>query len=48
MELPVAVTLLDALAQDSRLQAYRLLVQAGPEGMAATEIATASTAGCTA
>jgi ArsR family transcriptional regulator, arsenate/arsenite/antimonite-responsive transcriptional repressor len=33
------VTALSALAQDSRLQVYRLLVQAGPEGMAATEIA---------
>src|SRR6266704_554279 len=39
MELKNAVTLLGALAQDSRLQVYRLLVQAGPEGMAATEIA---------
>jgi DNA-binding transcriptional ArsR family regulator len=39
MELMNAVTLLGALAQDSRLQVYRLLVQAGPEGMAATEIA---------
>jgi len=39
MELKHAVTLLGALAQDSRLQVYRLLVQAGPEGMAATEIA---------
>jgi len=39
MELKSAVTLLGALAQDSRLQVYRLLVQAGPEGMAATGIA---------
>jgi ArsR family transcriptional regulator len=39
MELESAITLLGALAQDSRLQVYRLLVQAGPEGMAATEIA---------
>ncbi len=39
MELKNAVTLLGAIAQDSRLQVYRLLVQAGPEGMAATEIA---------
>lgn len=39
MEFKSAVTLLGALAQDSRLQVYRLLVQAGPEGMAATEIA---------
>jgi len=33
------VEALGALAQDTRLQAYRLLVQAGPEGVAATEIA---------
>jgi DNA-binding transcriptional ArsR family regulator len=39
MESNDAVALLGALAQDSRLQVYRLLVQAGPEGMAATEIA---------
>jgi ArsR family transcriptional regulator, arsenate/arsenite/antimonite-responsive transcriptional repressor len=39
MESTMAVRLLGALAQDSRLQVYRLLVQAGPEGMAATEIA---------
>jgi ArsR family transcriptional regulator len=30
---------LGALAQDSRLQVYRLLVQAGPEGLAASDIA---------
>src|SRR5215470_277020 len=39
MESKTAVGALSALAQDSRLQVYRLLVQAGPEGMAATEIA---------
>jgi ArsR family transcriptional regulator, arsenate/arsenite/antimonite-responsive transcriptional repressor len=39
MESKDAVTALSALAQDSRLRVYRLLVQAGPEGMAATEIA---------
>jgi len=33
------VEVLGALAQDSRLQVYRLLVQAGPEGIAASEIA---------
>ena len=27
------------MAQDSRLEVYRLLVQAGPDGMAASEIA---------
>lgn len=41
MESTTAVTALAALAQDSRLQVYRLLVQAGPEGMAASEIAEA-------
>lgn len=33
------VAALAALAQDSRLAVYRLLVQAGPEGMPATRIA---------
>lgn len=35
----MAVESLGALAQDSRLQVYRLLVQAGPEGLAASDIA---------
>src|ERR1700761_8551276 len=39
MESKSAVTALSALAQESRLGVYRLLVQAGPEGMAASEIA---------
>ncbi len=39
MESHAAVVALSALAQDSRLQVYRLLVQAGPEGIAASEIA---------
>jgi ArsR family transcriptional regulator len=39
MESKAAVEALGALAQESRLQVYRLLVQAGPEGMAASEIA---------
>ncbi len=39
MESKHAVTALAALAQESRLQVYRLLVQAGPEGIAASEIA---------
>jgi len=39
METRVAVGALGALAQDSRLHVYRLLVQAGPEGLAASEIA---------
>src|SRR5215471_8728496 len=34
-----AVTTLAALAQDNRLEIFRLLVQAGPEGMAAGQIA---------
>jgi DNA-binding transcriptional ArsR family regulator len=33
------VTALAALAQESRLAVFRLLVQAGPQGMAATRIA---------
>jgi ArsR family transcriptional regulator len=39
VEQKAAVRALGALAQDSRLQVYRLLVQAGPEGLAASEIA---------
>src|SRR5688572_9562885 len=39
MESKAAVEALGALAQDSRLQVYRLLVQAGPEGIAASDIA---------
>lgn len=39
MESTTAVEALAALAQDSRLQVYRLLVQAGPEGIAASELA---------
>jgi ArsR family transcriptional regulator, arsenate/arsenite/antimonite-responsive transcriptional repressor len=36
-----AVAALAALAQEHRLEVYRLLVQAGPEGMAAGEVASA-------
>jgi DNA-binding transcriptional ArsR family regulator len=36
-----AIIALAALAQDHRLEAYRLLVQAGPEGMPAGEVAAA-------
>lgn len=36
-----AVTALAALAQESRLAAFRLLVQAGPAGLAASKIAEA-------
>lgn len=38
MENKTAVTALAALAQDSRLAIFRLLVQAGPEGLAARKI----------
>jgi DNA-binding transcriptional ArsR family regulator len=40
METNNAVTALAALAQDNRLDIYRLLVQAGPSGLAAGQIAT--------
>jgi DNA-binding transcriptional ArsR family regulator len=36
-----AVVALAALAQDNRLDVFRLLVQAGPEGMPAGEVADA-------
>lgn len=39
MELTDAIKRLSALAQDGRLEAFRLLVKAGPEGLAAGEIA---------
>jgi ArsR family transcriptional regulator len=41
MEKPDAVAALAALAQDNRLDVFRLLVQAGPEGLPAGEIANA-------
>lgn len=41
METSLAVDALSALAQESRLEVYRLLVQAGPEGMQAGQIAAA-------
>ena len=41
MEQEDAVAALAALAQEHRLKVYRLLVQAGPDGMAAGEIASA-------
>src|SRR5580693_7321025 len=43
MEKIDAVAALAALAQDNRLDVFRLLVQAGPEGMPAGEIAGALT-----
>jgi DNA-binding transcriptional ArsR family regulator len=39
MEKAKAVAALAALAQDNRLDIFRLLVQAGPEGMAAGQVA---------
>jgi ArsR family transcriptional regulator, arsenate/arsenite/antimonite-responsive transcriptional repressor len=41
MEKHDAVTALAALAQDNRLDVFRLLVRAGPEGMAAGAVAEA-------
>ena len=41
MESNIAVTRLSALAQDSRLAVFRLLVKAGRDGMAAGEVARA-------
>jgi len=41
MERDDAIAALAALAQEHRLEVYRLLVQAGPDGMAAGEIASA-------
>jgi DNA-binding transcriptional ArsR family regulator len=39
MEMADAITGLSALAQESRLSVFRLLVKAGPDGLAAGEIA---------
>jgi ArsR family transcriptional regulator, arsenate/arsenite/antimonite-responsive transcriptional repressor len=41
MEKMDAVAALSALAQENRLDVYRLLVQAGPDGMAAGQVAGA-------
>ena len=41
MEKASAVAALAALAQDNRLDVFRLLVQAGPQGLSAGEVATA-------
>lgn len=41
MEQTDAVAALAALAQDNRLDVFRLLVQAGPEGMPAGNVASA-------
>jgi DNA-binding transcriptional ArsR family regulator len=42
VEPPTAVNGLSALAHPGRLEVFRLLVRAGPEGMAAGEIARAT------
>jgi len=42
METTTAVTALSALAHPGRLEVFRLLVRAGPEGMAAGDIARAT------
>jgi len=41
MELQLAIKRLSALAQEGRLAVFRLLVKAGPDGIAAGEIAQA-------
>jgi ArsR family transcriptional regulator, arsenate/arsenite/antimonite-responsive transcriptional repressor len=41
MEKPAAVAALAALAQNNRLDVFRLLVQAGPQGMPAGAVAAA-------
>lgn len=41
MKRQAVIQSLAALAQESRLDAFRLLVEAGPEGMAAGEVAAA-------
>jgi len=41
MEISDAVAALAALAQDNRLEIFRLLVQAGPDGLAAGRVAEA-------
>ena len=40
MDTKNAVVILASLAQDARLEIFRLLVQAGPQGLAAGKIAT--------
>jgi DNA-binding transcriptional ArsR family regulator len=42
IEAPAAVAALSALAHPGRLEVFRLLVRAGPEGMPAGEIARAT------
>ena len=39
MEKQIAISALAALAQETRLDVFRLLVRAGPEGVSAGEVA---------
>jgi ArsR family transcriptional regulator, arsenate/arsenite/antimonite-responsive transcriptional repressor len=39
MEMEIAIKRLSAIAQEARLEVFRLLVKAGPDGMAAGDIA---------
>jgi DNA-binding transcriptional ArsR family regulator len=39
MEIETAIKRLSAIAQEARLEVFRLLVKAGPEGMAAGDVA---------
>jgi DNA-binding transcriptional ArsR family regulator len=41
MEMDIAIKRLAAIAQDARLEVFRLLVKAGPDGMAAGDVARA-------
>ena len=41
MDIQQAIIMFDALSQETRLRAFRLLVQAGPEGLAAGTISNA-------
>lgn len=39
MRIPTAISMLSALAQEHRLRIFRVLVKAGPSGMASSDIA---------
>ncbi|MBX9880938.1 MAG: ArsR family transcriptional regulator [Sphingomonas sp.] len=44
MDQPTAITALAALAQETRMTVFRLLIQAGPQGMTAGDVAVAAKA----
>lgn len=44
MNQPAAITALAALAQETRMTVFRLLIQAGPQGMTAGDVAAAAKA----